>query len=73
MDGSERFCVLNEAALPAEHGFVFSCAGGACAPDGVTAAKVRDVLIAAGISESDVSRLLTEARAAYKPFNVAGV
>ena len=63
--GSERFCVLHEAPLPVAKAFVFTCAGGACAARGLTMAEVCDLLIAAGISEPDVYRLLDEARAGY--------
>ena len=71
MDGSERFCALHEAALPDKNGFVFTCAGGACAPHGLTLTEICDALIVAGISESDVYRLLDEARAAYRLYNFA--
>ena len=67
--GAERFCVLHEAALPAANAFVFACAGGACAAGGLTMSEVCYLLIAAGISEPDVYRLLDEARAGYKSCN----
>ena len=66
-DGSERFCVIHEAPLPTANAFVFACAGGACAADGLTMSEVCDVLIAAGVSEPDVYRLLDEARAGHHP------
>ena len=65
--GSERFCVLHEAVLPATHAFVFTCVA-----DGLTVAQVCEELIRAGISEPDVYRLLDEARAGYLPYSQAG-
>jgi hypothetical protein len=63
VDGPERFCVLHEAALPAANAFAFTCIGDACAERGLTMAETCYLLIAAGISEADVYRLLDEARA----------
>ena len=66
--GEERFCVLHEGPHPAENAFVFTCAGGACRPSGLTMAEVCDALIVAGISEPDVYRLVDEARAGHRPY-----
>ena len=71
VDGSERFCVLHETSLPVPNAFAFICAGGACAAGGLTMAAVCDFLIAAGVTEPDVHRLLDEARAGWRPSNVA--
>lgn len=61
--GAERFCVLYEVPLETAQAFVFTCAGGRCAAEGVTMAEACLLLIAAGISEPDVYRLIEEARA----------
>ena len=64
---AERFCVLHETPLPVAQGFLFACAGSPCSPHGVTMTAACDMLIAAGISASDVYRLLGEARADHRP------
>jgi hypothetical protein len=64
--GTERFCVLHEAPLSAANAFMFACAGRPCAAEGVTLAEACDLLIAAGISEPDIYRLIEEARAGYR-------
>ena len=65
--GAERFCVLHEAPLGTVNAFMFTCAGGPCAPHGVTMAEACDLLTAAGISEPDIYRLIEEARSGYRP------
>jgi hypothetical protein len=65
--GTERFCVLHEAPLAAANAFMFSCAGGACAPQGVSMGQVCDLLVAAGVSEPDIYLLIEEARSGYRP------
>lgn len=64
IDG-ERFCILPEVALSAANAFEFITAA-----DWLTWSEVCDRLIAAGISEPDVYRLLDEARAGHGPFDV---
>jgi len=64
-DGSERFCVLHEAPQPHCNAFLFTRAA-----DSLTVAEVCAHLIAAGISEPDVYRLLDEARAGHRPHSV---
>lgn len=65
----ERFCILHEEASRSGKAFAFTCAGGACAVHGLTVAEACDALIAAGISEPDVYRLLDEARAGHYPYD----
>lgn len=70
--GEERFCIVHETPmLPVANAFLFTCAGGACTVSGVTMGEACDVLIAAGISEPDVYRLLDEARTGHRPSNAA--
>jgi hypothetical protein len=69
--GVERFCILHEAPLTTANAFVFTCAGGACGARGVTIVEACNLLIAAGISEPDVYRLLEEARADHRPWDTA--
>ena len=64
--GVERFCILHEAPVTTANAFLFTCAGGACSALGVTIVEACNLLVAAGISESDVYRLLEEARAGYR-------
>jgi hypothetical protein len=64
--GEERFCIVHEVPLPTGDAFAFSCMGGACGTHGVPVAVACDMLIAAGLSESDAYRLLDEARS-YSP------
>lgn len=64
VDGSERFCVLHEAPQRYANAFVFIRAA-----DGLTIAEVCEALITAGIPESDVYRLLDEARVGYGPYD----
>ena len=70
--GEARFCVVYETPmLPVANAFLFTCAGGPCTVTGVTRGEACDVLIAAGISERDVYRLLDEARTGHGPSNAA--
>ena len=64
--GVERFCIMHEAPLTTANAFLFTCAGGACGDNGVTIVEACNLLVAAGISEPDVYRLLEEARAGYR-------
>ena len=65
--GEERFCIVHETPmLPVANAVLFTGAGGACTVAGVTLGEAGDVLIAAGISEPDVYRLLDEARTGYR-------
>jgi hypothetical protein len=45
---------------------MFTCAGGRCGAHGVTIVEACNLLVAAGISEPDVYRLLEEARAGHR-------
>ena len=64
--GVERFCILHEAPLTTANAFLFTCAGGPCGAHGVTVVEACNLLVAAGISEPDVYRLLQEARAGHR-------
>jgi hypothetical protein len=64
--GVERFCILHEAPLTTANAFMFTCAGGRCGAHGVTIVEACNLLVAAGISEPDVYRLLEEARAGHR-------
>lgn len=69
--GVERFCILHEAPLTTANAFLFTCAGGGCGAHGVTVVEACNLLVAAGISEPDVYRLLEEARAGHRPCDTA--
>ena len=69
--GVERFCILHEAPLTAGNAFLFTCAGSPCGANGVTVVEACNLLVAAGISEPDVYRLLEEARAGHRPRDTA--
>ena len=64
--GVERFCILHEAPLTTANAFLFTCAGGRCDANGVTIVEACNLLVAAGISEPHVHRLLEEARAGHR-------
>ena len=64
--GVERFCILHEAPMTVENAFLFTCAGGGCGAHGVTIVEACNLLVAAGISEPHVHRLLEEARAGHR-------
>jgi len=62
----ERFCILYEAPLTTANAFLFTCAGSPCGAHGVTIVEACNLLVAAGLSEPDVHRLIEEARAGHR-------
>lgn len=60
----ERFCIMHELAVPYAHAFIYQCLCPTAEPD-LTLDQVCDRLIAAGVSEPDVLRLIDEARADF--------
>ena len=65
--GAERFCVLHEVPLSTPNAFTFACAGGVCAPGGVSMAEACELLMTAGVSKPDIDRLIDEARSGRRP------
>jgi len=66
VDGSERLCVCMKRHAAA-NAFVFTCAGGACAANGLRLAEVCDLQIAVGVSEQTCIACWTRREPATDP------